>query len=185
MGCGRQSQLEGRRDCRQSQYRRSPPHCFKTPIPLRRHHWSGRVHMSLFRAPQRDPSRPHSSPRVLGADSERRQRATATRREALQSAVPSCAVCHDAVCWRRERVRVKEHVERSASGDRAVWHLGVAANSQGTRAAGFRRREARPGSCGRPSERGAGAVLGRSARGTARSGSTLFTARSVIAAQVK
>ena len=80
---------------------------------------------------------PHPHPRVLGADSGRRQRATATHPETTKTAFPSCAVCHDAVWWPRDRVRVKEHVETSASGDRAAWQRGVATNRQGARTAGL------------------------------------------------
>lgn len=103
----------------------------------------------------------------LGADSGRRERATATHPATTKKVFPSRAVCHDAVDWGRERERVKENVETSTSGAGAACQRGAATNRQSAPTAGSHRRQEKTRPGGRPSERGAHAILGRGARGTA------------------
>ena len=50
---------------------------------------------------------------LLGADSGRRQRATARHPGTTKTASSSAVVCHDAAWWPHERVQVNEHVETS------------------------------------------------------------------------
>ena len=66
---------------------------------LRRHHESATVSTSLLRAPQRDRCRePRPFSRVLGADSERRARVTATALATIEKPRSACAVYYNTAC---------------------------------------------------------------------------------------
>jgi hypothetical protein len=102
---------------------------FSGGTALRRHHESATISMSLLRALQRDRCRePHPFSRVLGADSERRARVTATALATIEKPRSACAVYYNTACWPCGHLGLTENVAAPASGTHGVLWMDAAAN---------------------------------------------------------